>query len=88
MGTPDEALSCMDSVKPSLVVLYIQKDDCNGLDLLQQIRTAYPDLPIILNTAYDSYRDDLRSVAADDYLVKSYDLAELKARLSSLIEKK
>lgn len=88
VGTCDEAPSCIDSAQPSVVILDIRMDDCHGLDLLQQIRMAHPDLPVILNTAYDSYRDDVKSIGADDYVVKSYDLAELKAKLSSLLRKK
>jgi DNA-binding response OmpR family regulator len=87
IGTCDEALPRIDSAQPSVVILDIRMDDCHGLDLLQQVRMAYPDLPVMLNTAYDSFRDDVKSVAADDYLVKSYDLAELKAKLLSLLRK-
>jgi DNA-binding response OmpR family regulator len=70
------------------VVLDIRMEDCNGLDLLQEIRNAYQDLPIILNTAYDSYREDVKSIAADHYVVKSFDLAELKAKLAMTIKGK
>ena len=80
-------LGLIASVQPEVVVLDIRMEDCNGLDLLQVIRQAHPDLPIVLNTAYDSYRDDVKSVAADFYVVKSYDLSELKARLAELVKK-
>jgi Response regulator receiver domain. len=45
----------------------------SGLDLLQTIRSRHSTLPIILSTAYDSFRIDLKSIAADAYVVKSYD---------------
>jgi DNA-binding response OmpR family regulator len=77
-----DVLGLIDSARPSAVILDIRMEDCNGLDLLQEIRNAYPDLPVILNTAYDSYREDVKSVAADHYVVKSFDLAELKAKLA------
>ena len=80
-------LALIDSVRPAVVVLDIRMEDCNGLDLLQVIRQAHPDLPIVLNTAYDSYRDDVKSVAADFYVVKSYNLSELKASLAELFKK-
>ena len=86
-GRCGEALRLIASAQPSGVVLDIRMDDCDGLDLLQEIRLAYPDLPIILNTAYDSYREDVKSIAADDYVVKSYDLSELKASLASILKK-
>jgi two-component system response regulator (stage 0 sporulation protein F) len=86
-GRCGEALRLIASAQPSGVVLDIRMDDCDGLDLLQEIRLAYPDLPVILNTAYDSYREDVKSIAADDYVVKSYDLSELIASLASILKK-
>ena len=87
-GSCEETLQLIASVEPSGVVLDIRMDDCDGLDLLQEIRLSYADLPIILNTAYDSFREDVKSIAADDYVVKSYDLSELKASLESILKKK
>jgi len=66
----------------------MRMEDCDGLDLLQEVRNADPDLPIILNTAYDSYREDVKSTAADCYVVKSFDLSELKVRLSAVVKKR
>ena len=81
-------LELIASTRPSAVVLDIRMDDCNGLDLLQEIRNAYQVLPVILNTAYDSFREDVKSVAADHYVVKSFDLAELKAKLAMVVKEK
>jgi len=86
-GECNKALELISSEHPAAVILDIRMDDCDGLDFLQELRNAYPDLPIILNTAYDSYREDVKSVAADYYVVKSYDLSELKTKLASLIKK-
>jgi two-component system response regulator (stage 0 sporulation protein F) len=86
-GEGKEVLPLIASDRPSAVVLDIRMEDCDGLDLLQELRNAHPGLPIILNTAYDSYREDVKSVAADYYVVKSYDLSELKAKLAAIIKK-
>ena len=53
----------------------------DGLDLLQDIRNNYYDLPVILFTAYPEFKHDLRSIAADYYVVKSADLDELKVKI-------
>ena len=58
----------------------------NGLDLLQDIRKYHYNLPVILSTAYDTYKHDLRSTAADYYVVKRYDLTELKMRIRMALE--
>jgi len=87
-GQCEDVLELIASTRPSAVVLDIRMEDCNGLDLLQEVRNAYQDLPIILNTAYDSYREDVKSVAADHYVVKSFDLTELKAKLAMVVKEK
>jgi DNA-binding response OmpR family regulator len=85
-GKCEEVSELISSEKVSVVVLDVRMDDCDGLDLLHELRNDYPTTPIILNTAYDSYKDDLKSVAADYYVVKSQDLSELKTRLADIKE--
>jgi DNA-binding response OmpR family regulator len=58
----------------------------DGLDLLQDIRNAFYRMPVILCTAYSHFRYDLRSIAADHYVVKSSDLTELKVRIKMAME--
>jgi DNA-binding response OmpR family regulator len=72
--------------KPALVVLDIKMTSHNGLDLLQDIRNQHYELPVILSTAYDSFKEDLKSMAANDYVVKSFDLSELKNRIKRNLE--
>ncbi len=87
-GKCQDVLELIASTRPAAVVLDIRMEDCNGLDLLQEIHNAYHDLPVILNTAYDSYREDVKSVAADHYVVKSFDMAELKVKLAHVCKGK
>ena len=44
------------------------------------------DLPVILCTAYDTYKYDQMAIAADYYVVKSFDLTELKTAIQRVIE--
>ena len=60
--------------------------DYNGLDLLQEIRNKFYDLPVILCTAYDTFKEDIKSIAADFYVIKSFDLAELKKKIVKALE--
>ena len=64
--------------QPGLVILDIKLMDYDGLELLQEIRSHHIDLPVILCTAYDTYKEDPRAFAADYYIIKSFDLTELK----------
>jgi two-component system, response regulator, stage 0 sporulation protein F len=80
-------LEKIDDEKPDLVVLDIKMVDYNGLDLLQDIRNKFYDLPVILCTAYDTFKEDIKSIAADFYVIKSFDLTELKNKIKTALEK-
>lgn len=84
----DDILALLDKHGPDLVVLDIKLGiERTGLDLLQDIRGANSNLPVILSTAYDSFQHDLKSIAADFYVVKSVDLTELKTRVRMALDK-
>ncbi|HUU39896.1 MAG TPA: response regulator [Desulfatiglandales bacterium] len=76
----------IDKEKPDLVILDIKMVDYNGLDLLQEIRNKFYNLPVILCTAYDTFKDDIKSIAADSYVIKSFDLTELKNKIAIALE--
>ena len=81
-----DLLEVVDTQEPDCIVLDIKMREYNGLDLLQQIRRKHDDLPVILNSAYSSFKVDLKAVAADYYVVKSSDLGELKEKLKVALE--
>jgi len=88
--TTCDAAELMDMIKvygPDLILLDIKMGKYNGLDLLQEIRNANYRMPVILCTAYSSFKYDLKSIAADDYVVKSADLTELKLKIKAAIER-
>jgi DNA-binding response OmpR family regulator len=81
-----DLLQTVDTEQPDCIVLDIKMREFNGLDLLQQLRKKYYNLPVILNSAYSSFKVDLKAVAADYYVVKSSDLRELKEKLRVALE--
>ena len=80
-----EALKRLDKARPNLVILDIVMPMMDGMEALGRIIRKYRDLPIILNTAYPSYKDDFMSWGADAYIVKSSDVGELKAKVAELL---
>jgi len=80
-------LEKIDHERPDLVILDIKMVDYNGLDLLQDIRNKFYDLPVILCTAYDTFKEDLKSIAADFYVIKSFDLTELKNKIKVVLDR-
>ena len=78
----------IEKEKPDVVILDIKMAEYNGLDLLQFIREKFYDLPVILCSAYSMFKGDLKSIAADYYVVKSSDLSELKRKINQALEGK
>jgi DNA-binding response OmpR family regulator len=74
----DEALQMFTAEPPDLVILDIQMPGLNGIEVLRQMKMINSAIPIILNSAYHEYKQDLGAWASDDYVVKSSDLTELK----------
>lgn len=84
----EDILELLKRAEPEIVILDIKLgQNLSGLDLLQVIRSKEPNLPVILSTAYDSFQHDLKSIAADYYVVKSVDLSDLKNKVHSALEK-
>ncbi len=79
-------LAVLDREEPDVVILDIKLGPRkSGLDLLQEIRGRDTHVPVILSTAYDSFQHDLKSIAADHYVVKSVDLSELKDKVRQVL---
>lgn len=83
----EDILATLERETPDVVILDIKLGpNRSGLDLLQQIRSRKQNLPVILCTAYDSFQHDLKSIAADYYVVKAVDLTELKSKISTALK--
>jgi DNA-binding response OmpR family regulator len=84
-GNSREALDLLRGAEFDLVILDIQLDQESGLALLQKIVGERGQLPVILCTAFSSYRDDFSSWLADAYVVKSSNLNELKEQVRQVL---
>ncbi len=84
----EEALQKVRSSRPDLVILDIKLPGMSGLDALREILNEDRRIPVILHTAYTHYRDDFKSWAAEEYIVKSSDLTSLKNAIKRILEKK
>jgi DNA-binding response OmpR family regulator len=73
----NEALQIAGNNDIDLVVLDIKMEGKDGLEVLNEFRQKNADTPVILNSAYSTYKDDFYSWLADAYIVKSGNLEEL-----------
>lgn len=86
VSSGDEALQYIGENKPvDLVILDIKMENMNGLEVLEELRAKTSNVPVILNSAYSTYKNDFTSWLADAYLVKSPNLTELKDKVKELL---
>ncbi|HOP05782.1 MAG TPA: response regulator [candidate division Zixibacteria bacterium] len=87
--TMDSAVKLLQAGPPEsfdLIVLDIEMPEMTGIEALQELRKKLPDTRVVINSAYSIYKADFQTWLADDYLVKSSDLSELKESIAKLLE--
>lgn len=88
-GNGEEALAVMERVLPDLVIADVMMPVMDGWQLTEEIRHAWPMMPVILVTARDSIEDKRTGFAAgaDDYLTKPLDLDELLLHVNAVLRR-
>jgi CheY-like chemotaxis protein len=81
----EEALLKARETRPDLVILDIMMPGMSGLETLREMLNEDPRIPVIINTAYSHYKDNFMSWAAEEYIVKSSDLSQLKEAIKRII---
>lgn len=72
------------------IVLDVMLPDVDGFELCRRLREAGNFVPVVMLTARDAAADRVRGLeaGADDYMVKPFALAELLARVRSVIRRR
>jgi two-component system, OmpR family, response regulator MprA len=88
-GSGEEALAQVADASPDALVLDVGLPDLDGLEVCRRLREAGNRVPVLMLTARDAIEDriDGLDAGADDYLVKPFDVGELKARLRALLRR-
>ena len=84
-----QALAVVAAAAPDAIVLDVGLPGIDGLEVCRQLRGAGDRVPVLMLTARDAIADriDGLDAGADDYLVKPFDVGELKARLRALLRR-
>jgi len=72
-----------------LVILDLNLPGAAGLDVLRNIRSHKPDLPVMVVTGSSQVEDRVRGLdaGADDYVAKPFAFAELAARIRAVLRR-
>ncbi|GET31333.1 DNA-binding response regulator [Prolixibacter bellariivorans] len=89
-GTFSSGLDKIVSYDYDCILLDIMLPDGNGLALLQKLKSIEKADSVIIISAKDSLDDKIKGLdlGADDYLTKPFHLAELNARIKSVIRRR
>jgi DNA-binding response OmpR family regulator len=90
VGCGADAMSRARTANFDAVILDLGLPDCDGIDLLQDMRREGIAFPVLILTARDALDDRILGLdaGADDYLTKPFALGELEARLRALLRRK
>ena len=85
----EQALERIVHAVPDAVVLDVGLPGIDGLEVCRRVRRLGSRVPILILTARDEVADriDGLDVGADDYMLKPFDVGELKARLRALLRR-
>jgi len=84
-----EALTAAREFDPDAMVLDIMMPDLDGMAVLQRLRQADNNVPVLFLTAKDGVADRVAGLTAggDDYVTKPFSLEEVVARLRGLMRR-
>jgi CheY-like chemotaxis protein len=88
-GSGEEALRRLAEIHPELIVILsdINMPGMDGLELLREIRSLRPELPVLMVTAYgdDDRKRRANELGAAGFLSKPVDFDQLKQHLLQLM---
>lgn len=86
----EEAWRMVEADPPNLLITDIRMPKMDGLELLEKVKLDFPDIPVILMTAYGSVETSVEAMrrGASDYLLKPFSSETLETSISNVLGRK
>ncbi|HEU4989112.1 MAG: response regulator [Gemmatimonadota bacterium] len=85
-----DALDYLESHRVTLLISDLRMPQVDGIELLREVRTRYPDTAVVMITAVADVDVAVKCLAigAMDYLTKPFHLEEVRARVAQALERR
>jgi DNA-binding response OmpR family regulator len=86
----EEALSYVEDQEPDVMVLDLKMPGIDGMEVLRQVRRAYPRIQVIILTGHGTEKDEeeAKRLGAFDYLEKPVNLDVLVKKMKAAYRRK
>jgi DNA-binding NtrC family response regulator len=83
-----EAIRAIEKEPPALVMTDLKMPGMSGMELLERIRRDFPEIPVVIVTAFGTIQNAVQAMRAGayDYLAKPIDYDELALSVSRVLE--
>ncbi len=89
--TGRQALSWLEAGNAAdILITDIRMPEMDGIDLLREVKTRFPEMPVVLITGHASITSSFEAgkAGADAYLEKPLDIHDLRSKVSRLLERR
>ena len=86
-STCEQCLDLLNTVTPDLVIVDIKLPAMGGLKLLEDVRKKFASVPVIMCTAYDSFKTEYEIWISkvSDYIIKPVDLDDFRSKIRKIL---
>lgn len=86
----EEALSFVEDQEPDVMVLDLKMPGIDGMEVLRQVRKAYPNIQVIILTGHgtEKHEEEAKRLGAFDYLEKPVNLDVLVKKMKAAYRRK
>lgn len=84
-----EALKQVEECELDCVLLDMKMSGMNGIDVLKSLKSNWPQLPVVMMTAYDDTEliNEALEIGAVNFFVKPFDIFEVRDVVNALFKK-